>query len=145
MSKKELKKEGSLEKNEYQALSEFRYAIRKFLKFSEAAAKKVGLTSQQHQALLAIKGFAEREVLTNGELAERLQIKHHSAVGLVNRLEAQGLVIRKPGNNDKREVYLALTKSGEKLLEQLAAVHRKELKHIAPQLSDILESLKQAE
>ena len=138
------KKETRLEKKEYEALSDFRYAVRKFLRFSEIAAEKVGLTSQQHQALLAIKGFpGGREMITNGELAERLQIKHHSAVGLVNRLEASQLVARQPGENDRREIYIRLTPQGEKILEQLTAVHKKELRQIASQLTEILENFRQ--
>jgi DNA-binding MarR family transcriptional regulator len=131
-----------LDKTEYESLSAFRFAIRQFLKFSESAAEAVGLTPNQHQALLAIKGFPGRDRITNGELAERLQIKHHSAVGLINRLEAQNLVYREQGSGDRREVYVALTKSGEELLERLTAVHREELKNIVPQITSILESIK---
>lgn len=144
MSKKESTEEKSLSKTEYESLSKFRYSIRQFLKFSESAAEAVGLTSNQHQALLAIKGFPEPQGMTNGELAERLQIKHHSAVGLVNRLEAQNLVCRERSASDRRAVYLMLTRSGEKLLEDLTAAHREELKRLAPQLISILQSLEQS-
>lgn len=140
MSAKRPKQQKSLSKADYEALSTFRYALRRFLKFSEGAAEALGLTPHQHQALLAIKGFPERDYVTNGELAERLQIKHHSAVGLVNRLESQGLIARKPGDNDKREVYVTLTRRGAQLLEKLTAAHQEELQHIAPQLNAILES-----
>lgn len=143
MTDKKNKKAKLLSKTEYESLSNFRYAVRQFLKFSEFAAEAVGITPNQHQALLAIKGFPGRDSITNGELAERLQIKHHSAVGLINRLEAQNLVSRKKGDGDRREMYVALTESGEKLLEQLTVVHREELKSLAPQLTVILESLKQ--
>lgn len=142
MAEKKSIKERKLKKSDYESLSEFRYAIRKFLSFSETAAEEVGLTSQQHQALLAIKGFAERDRITNGELSERLQIKHHSAVGLLNRLEAQNLIRREQSDHDRREIYIALTERGEELLEQLTAVHQKELQLIAPQLSGILKNLK---
>jgi DNA-binding MarR family transcriptional regulator len=128
-----------LSKNDYETLSAFRYALRRFLRFSEEAAESVGLTPQQHQALLAVKGFPGREQVTNGELAERLQIKHHSAVGLVNRLEAQGLIARTQGESDKREFYITLTAKGGELLERLTAVHREELRRVAPQLGAILE------
>lgn len=127
-----------LSKKEYESLSAFRYALRRFLRFSEDAAEAVGLTPQQHQALLAIKGFPGRERVTNGELAERLQIKHHSVVGLVNRLESQGLVAREQGDSDRREVYVALTERGAELLERLTAAHQDELRRIAPQLSSVL-------
>jgi DNA-binding MarR family transcriptional regulator len=141
VSEKKSKDERFLSKAEYESLSNFRFTVRQFLKFSETAAEAVGLTPNQHQALLAIKGFPGRDSITNGELAERLQIKHHSAVGLINRLEAQNLVSRKQGSGDRREVYVRLTKPGEKLLEQLTAAHREELKRLAPQLTVILKSL----
>ena len=130
-----------LSRTDYESLSAFRHALRQFLKFSEEAARAVGLTPTQHQALLVIKGFPGREHVTNGELAERLHIKHHSAVGLINRLEAQGLVIRKKSESDRREVYVTLTRKGAELLEQLTSVHREELRQIAPQLNSILKSV----
>lgn len=80
--------------------------------------------------------------MTNGELAERLQVRHHSVVGLVNRLEAQGLIVREQGGNDRREFYITLTERGAELLERLAAVHREELRHVAPQLGVMLEGLR---
>lgn len=143
MAAKKANSKKRLTKREYESLSAFRYALRRFLKFSEEAARAVGLTPNQHQALLTIKGYPGRERVTNGELAERLHIKHHSAVGLVNRLEAQGLIVRSQSENDRREVYLALTERGAELLERLAAVHKEELRHIAPQLSTILEALEE--
>jgi len=127
-----------LSKVEYESLAAFRYSLRRFLKFSEEAAEAVGLTPQQHQALLAIKGFPGRDFVTNGELAEHLQIKHHSAVGLANRLEAQGLISRKHSESDRREVYVTLTRSGSELLEKLTAAHREELKSVWNQLAGIL-------
>ena len=135
-------KRKSLGKAEYEKLSGFRYALRRFLRFSEEAAAAVGLTPNQHQALLAIKGYPGRDHITNGELAERLQIKHHSAVGLANRLEAQGLIVRERSDKDRREVHLTLTPSGAELLEQLTAAHKEELRRLAPQLSSLLESVK---
>ena len=132
-----------LGKVEYEKLSALRYALRRFLKFSEEAAASVGLTPNQHQALLAIKGFPGRDYITNGELAERLQIKHHSAVGLANRLESQGLIIREQGDIDRRTVYLRLTPRGAELLKKLATAHHEELQAVAPQLTTILESLRQ--
>ncbi len=134
-------KKNSFSKAEYERLSAFRYALRQFLKFSEEAAKAAGLTVQQHQALLTIKGFPGRDHITNGELADWLQIKHHSAVGLVNRLEAQNLIYRERSDTDKRTVYIALTAHGLQLLEQLTAVHQDELQSIAPQLRLLLETL----
>src|SRR5512136_2034547 len=96
-------------KEDYETLAEFRYALRCFLHFSENAAETAGLTLQQHQALLFIIGFPGRERVTIGELAERLQVRHHSAVGLVDRLEEQGLVKRMPDETDRRQVLIGLT------------------------------------
>lgn len=126
---------------EYEALANFRYALRQFLRFSEDAAQQVGLTPQQHQALLAIKGFPERDKITVGELAERLQIRHHSAVGLADRLVAQGLVVREPDMHDRRQVYVALTERGADLLAQLTFAHRAELQRLGPQFNLLLERL----
>ncbi|HRH40255.1 MAG TPA: MarR family transcriptional regulator [Pyrinomonadaceae bacterium] len=143
MRNKETKK-NNLSKLDYEKLAAFRYTLRQFLKFSEDEAQSAGLTPQQHQALLAIKGFPGREQITNKELAEWLQIKHHSAVGLVNRLESQNLISRQQSNTDKREVYIMLTNQGAALLERLSAAHQKELQQIASQLSRMLESFTKA-
>jgi DNA-binding MarR family transcriptional regulator len=134
-----------LSKADYESLADFRYALRRFLKFSEAAAETIGLTPRQHQALLAIKGYPERDRVTNGELAERLQIKHQSAVGLVNRLETQDLISRTSGQDDSREVYLEVTRRGDMLLEQLAAAHQEELRRVGPRLIEMLEKLARAD
>ena len=124
-----------LSKAEYQLLAAFRYALRRFLHFSEESARAVGIEPQQHQALLAIKGFPERDRVTIGELAERLQVKHHSAVELAGRLVANGLAAREVASADRRQVYLTLTPHGEAVLEQLAAAHREELRRLG-RLSD---------
>ncbi|MCL4530260.1 MAG: MarR family transcriptional regulator [Chloroflexi bacterium] len=131
----------SVKQSEYEALAAFRYSLRQFLRFSEEAAQSIGLTPHQHQALLAIKGFPGRQRITIGELAERLQIKHHSAVELVNRLVADGLVIREDSEKDHRQVFVLLTERGTNLLEQLAATHKQELRRIGPQLNQLLELL----
>jgi DNA-binding MarR family transcriptional regulator len=128
-------------KADYETLAAFRYALRQFLHFSEEAAGEVGLTPQQHQALLAIKGYPGRDYVTISELAERLQIRHHSAVGLVDRLEAQNLVARRDAEADRRQVYVTVTSRGLNLLEQLAAAHRTELQRIGPQISQLLTQL----
>ena len=143
MGAKKSQKNRSLTKTEYEMLSAYRRALRRFLRFSAEAAAAAGLTTHQHQALLAIKGFPGREHITNGELAEQLQIKHHSAVGLVNRLEALGLIARERGDSDRREVYVSLTRRGSALLERLSLVHREELQHMAPRLSLMLDKLKE--
>lgn len=130
-------------KSEYETLAEFRYALRHYLRFSKNAVETAGITLQQHQALLFIIGYPGRERVTISELAERLQIQHHSTVGLVNRLEEQGLVERKQGEEDRREVLIGLTKKGIEVLESLASMHREELRHLGPELCSMLEQITQ--
>lgn len=134
-------KNSVISQEEYETLAAFRYHLRQFLRFSEEAAQKVGLTPQQHQALLAIKGFPGRDYVTMGELADRLQIKHHSAVGLVNRLVAQGYVIRTAASADRRQVYITLTPRGTNLLSELTAAHRDEIRRMRAILQILLERL----
>src|SRR5258708_678867 len=109
--------------HEFQALSEFRFQIRKFLQFSEDQARANGIEPQQHQLLLAIKGLPAGVKPTIGQLASRLLIRHHSAVELVNRLAEQGSVKRVPAEEDHREVLLRLTHKGETLLHNLSVAH----------------------
>ncbi|HYF64761.1 MAG TPA: MarR family transcriptional regulator [Herpetosiphonaceae bacterium] len=129
-----------LAQRDYETLAAFRYHLRRFLRFSERAAGEVGVPAQQHQALLAIKGSPAPGPMSIGELAEHLQIRHHSAVELVDRLVAQEFVRREAGA-DRRSVALALTERGEGILEQLALIHRDELQRIAPLLRDLLGQL----
>lgn len=131
----------TISKVEYETIAEFRYAIRRFLHFSETAAKKVGMTPQQHQALLAIVGYPGLEKMNISELAERLQLRHNSAVGLINRLEAEKLIIRSPDPKDQRKVFLSLTERGLSILEKLSMVHREELRRLSAQLRPILEQI----
>lgn len=126
---------------QYQTLAELRYALRRFLRFSETAAHAAGVTPQQHQAMLAIKGFRGRDPITIGELAERLQVLHHSAVGLVDRLVSEKYVRRLPGQEDRRKVCLALTPRGEVILGKLSTAHREQLKRMGPQISHLLKEL----
>jgi DNA-binding MarR family transcriptional regulator len=144
MSSKGKKNKTPITQAHYETLAEFRYALRKFLHFSEAAAQAVGVTPQQHQAMLAIKGFPGRDHVTIGELAERLQIKHHSAVGLADRLVAESYVARAADPGDRRQVYLTLTPRGEAVLEKLSATHREQLHRIGPQINRLLASLQGA-
>ncbi len=127
-----------LTRAQYETLAAFRYALRKFLHFSESAAHAAGLTPQQHQALLAIKGFPGRDQVTVGELAERLQLRHHSTVGLIDRLVLEKLVARTPSNEDRRQVLIHLTKRGQETLEKLSNLHRAQLKRISPELHRLL-------
>jgi DNA-binding MarR family transcriptional regulator len=119
---------------DYQALADFRYEIRRFLSFSELLVRAAGIEPQQHQALLAIKGLPAHRVATIGVLAERLLIQHHSAVELVNRLEAKGLLRRARGVADRREVVLTLSRRGETLLKRLTHPHHAELQAARPKL-----------
>jgi DNA-binding MarR family transcriptional regulator len=133
----------TISKSDYVILAEFRYALRQYIQFSKQMVEKAGITMQQHQALLAIIGYAGREMITIGELAERMQIKHHSAVGLVNRLVEQKLVQRKANQDDRRQVFISLTRKGMQVLESLAGMHREELRHLAPQLCVLLQQISQ--
>jgi DNA-binding MarR family transcriptional regulator len=131
----------AITKNEYEILAEFRYTLRQFMSFSENAAKEVGITPQQHQALLAIKGFPGREQVTIRELSQRLQIKHHSTVGLVNRLEAEKLITRSAARDDRRKVFISLTTRGHSILKKLSDIHRDELQRLSPQLRSLLRGI----
>ncbi len=131
----------TLGKLQYEALAAFRYALRRFIHFSEQAAKTAGLTPQQHQVLLAIKGFPGRDCVTVGELAERLQLRHHSAVGLIDRMAAERLVERELSRDDRRKVLIRVTATGEKKLEKLSAMHRRQLRQVGPELSGLLRRL----
>jgi DNA-binding MarR family transcriptional regulator len=132
-----------LEPLEYQQLASFRYSLRSFLRFSEAAAEKLGLTAQHYQALLAVCAAPGGRVTIN-DLAQQLLIRHNSAVGLVDRLTMQGLLAREPAPEDGRKVHLRLTAKGDRVLERLAEVHREELRRIGPQLEALLHSIRSA-
>lgn|GEM_PF-174858 len=120
--------------SDYQALAEFRYQIRRFLHFSEQVVKEAGLERGQYQLMLAIKGMPAGVRPRIRELANRMQVRHHSAVELVNRLEARGFVHRTRAREDRREVLLALTPKGEKVLGELALHHHDELRSAGPEL-----------
>src|SRR2546428_1279235 len=106
--------------SESRALAEFRHQLRRFVCFSERAAREVGLEPQQHQLLLALRGMPPGVATTIGRLAERLQLRHHSTVELVDRMQARGLVRRAPHAADRRQVVVALSRRGERLLSGLA-------------------------
>lgn len=128
---------GGLRDADYRALADFRHALRLFTTFSEAAATAAGLSPQQHQALLAIRGAAEEEV-TVGYVAKRLVLKPHSATGLIDRLEASGLVLRHQSKDDRRRSSLQLTTAAEILLANLSAAHRDEIARLKPMLAELL-------
>lgn len=123
---------------DYVALADFRHLLREFLAFSEGRAAECGLTPQQHQALLAIRGAGSGEV-TIGFLADRLILKPHSATGLVDRLEALGLVRREASSADRRRALIALTPKAQALLERLSATHREEIIRLKPMLAEFLD------
>lgn len=127
--------------SEYRSLSTFRHAIRKFLDFSTRAARELGLTSQQYQALLALKANQPGGPLSVGELARDLFVEHQSAVELVNRLEERHLVRRAISTEDGRRVEIHLTAVGEETIAQLAATHCEELNLIGPEMRRVLRSL----
>jgi DNA-binding MarR family transcriptional regulator len=130
---------------DYEVLAQFRYQLRKFLSFSEAAANKAGLTPQQHQALLAIKGFSAAEPISVGDLAQFLLIRHHTAVELVDRITKLGLLKRIVDDNDSRRILVKLTRKGEQRLRTLSKIHFEELQSASPVLTKILRSFQRSQ
>lgn len=128
-----------LTKADYELLAAFRYALRKFVGFSENAAIANGVSPQQYQTLLAIEGFPGRNWVTIGELAEQMRIAHHSAVGMVDRMEGLGLLKRASSEQDRRRVQVSLTRKGHYILEKLYRIHRAELRSVGPQLATLLQ------
>ena len=134
----------SLQSKDYAALGACRYAMRTFLRVSkDVVATRAKLTPEQYEALLAIKGSSGANGVTVGEISERLQVKHHTAVSLLDRLEARKLATRKRAAADKRNVNAQLTKAGASLLARLAAIHHRELQQRTPQIIDALRRLRE--
>lgn len=127
--------------DDHRALAEFRYQIRKFLSFSERAARDAGIEPQQHQLLLALTGLPDGTAPTIGELADRLQIQHHSTVELVSRLAKREMVRRTRNPADRRQVFVELTDEGHEIMAQLSAVHLEELNRVGPELAHALSSI----
>ena len=125
----------ALSKKDFEALAGFRFAIRSYLRFSEDTVRSHGLSPQQYQLLLALAGFPGREWATVKELSERLQLKHHSVVELVNRAQQQDLVVRTADPDDARAVRVVLTATGERALGLLSALHRDELRRMVSALT----------
>lgn len=117
-----------VDKSEFEALADFRYQLRRFMRFSELLTRQHGITNLQYLLLLQIKGFPGRDWALVGELAERLQAHQHGVVSLVSRCEKLGLVERRPGREDRRAVEVHLTAAGESLTESIALHHREEVK-----------------
>ena len=128
---------------DYARLAAFRYALRKFLRFSELAAAESGITGQHYQAMLVLRACPDERRVTIGDLARQLFIKHNSAVGLVDRLVEEKLVLREASSADRRKVDLRLTGRGRQVLAKLASVHRKELTRLGPVLSRFFAELPQ--
>lgn len=126
---------------DYAVLADFRATLKKFLQFSTEAAREAGLSPAQHQALLAIKSASTGDLLTIGQLADRLQVRHHSAVGLVDRLAAKKLVKRSTDRLDRRKIHIKLTARGETLIAHVSTTHQAELKTISPQLRALLDTI----
>jgi DNA-binding MarR family transcriptional regulator len=124
---------------DYQALASFRYALRKFLGFSRRAlAQEASLTPEQYEALLALKAFSDESGLSVSELSERLQVKPHTAVSLVDKLEALQFIRRIQGAADRRQVFVSLTPAGSRVLAKVAVLHRREMRMRSPEMIEAL-------
>ena len=133
----------ALRAEDYEVLAQVRYLWRKFLRFSkDLLRERAGLNPEQYEALLAIKAFPAKD-LTISQLSERLQVKHHSAVNIVDRLVERKLIRRRPGKQDRRERHLALTSKGKKMVEELAAFHYQEFSRSSAEMIEALQQLKQ--
>jgi len=130
-------KNAAFSNEDYRALAAFRAALRRFQRFSETAAREAGLTPQQHQLLLAARGHDGPEPPTITDLAEALQIKHNSAVELIDRVAQRGLVERQTSQQDNRRVHVIVTAAGEQLLRSLTAAHRSEIRELESVLSQL--------
>jgi DNA-binding MarR family transcriptional regulator len=126
---------------EYRSLAAIRYEIRKFLAFSERAARDAGIEPQQHQVLLSVRGLPEGQRPTIGTIAERLCVQHHTAVALVDKLENRGLLRRQRSAEDRREVLLHLTPNGTALLRRLSALHRDQFRSVGPKMVEALQAI----
>jgi DNA-binding MarR family transcriptional regulator len=135
------REDAELEPRHFRELAEFRYQIRRFLSFSEAAAREAGIEPQQHQMLLALKGLPVGTRPNVGALAGRLCVKHQTAVALVDHLVTRKLVRREASPTDGREVLVVLTPAGEKLLRKLSSQHQRQLKTVGPELVHALRAI----
>jgi DNA-binding MarR family transcriptional regulator len=131
----------SISKKNYETQAAFRYAIRRFLRTSEKNARSAGITPQQYQLLLSIKGVKGRDFANVSEIAEALQISHHAAVGLCTRAEQSGLIYRSVHMEDRRHVCIRLTEKGEKFLSTIAKANRLELDELKQSILDLFFNL----
>jgi DNA-binding MarR family transcriptional regulator len=125
----------------FTSMAELRYQIRRFLRFSENAARQAGIEPQQHQLLLAVRGLPDALKPTIGALAERMQLQHHSTVELIDRLVDRGFLCRLRATDDRRQVLVKLTHDGEEFLEKLSRHHLQELQSVGPTFVKVLQSL----
>ena len=131
--------EPQLLSSDYEALAAFRYAMRKFLSFSRRAlATEAQLTTEQYEVLLALKAFSSPPGLTISDLGERLQVKPHTVVSLINKLESLGFVRREQGTEDRRQVFVRLTPAGSRILAKVAVLHRREMRMRSPEMIEAL-------
>src|SRR5262245_29519147 len=126
---------------DFKAMAELRYQIRRFLRFSETAARQAGIEPQQHQLLLAVRGLPDVLKPTIGVLAERMQLQHHSTVELIDRLVERGFLFRLRSTDDKRQVLVKLTHDGEEFLKRLSLHHLQELQSAGPAFVKVLRNL----
>ena len=134
----------SVTRKSYYSMASLRYAMRKFLRFSKGFLnRRAEITPEQYEAMLALKAFSSGDGLTVGQLSERVQVKHHTAVSLTDKLAARKLITKRRGRSDRRCVYVKLTSAGSRLLESLAAHHRRELRTHAPEIIKALRKLKE--
>jgi DNA-binding MarR family transcriptional regulator len=126
---------------DFHAMAELRYQIRRFIRFSENAARQAGIEPQQHQLLLAVRGLPDNLKPTIGVLAERMQLQHHSTVELIDRLVDRGFLCRLRATDDRRQVFVKLTRDGEQFLEKLSMHHLQELQSAGPKFVKILQGL----
>ena len=138
---KKAERRNGLSTADYARLAAFRQVLREFLRFSEEAAARAGLTTQHYQAMLILRAAADDEPVTIADLARHLLIKHNSAVGLVDRLQHERLVERAVSRADRRRVELVLSARGRQVLAKLAGVHRGELERVAPVLKRLVASV----
>lgn len=127
--------------SDFKAMAELRYQIRRYLRFSENAARQAGIEPQQHQLLLAIRGLPDNLKPTIGVLAERMQLQHHSTVELIDRLVDRNLLCRLRATDDRRQVLVKLTRDGEQFLKTLSLYHLQELQSAGPKFVKILQDL----
>jgi DNA-binding MarR family transcriptional regulator len=126
---------------DFETLAAFRYQIRRFLRFSKDLLSSEDLTPDQYQALLAIRASTPKRKLSIRDLAEQLQVRHHSTVGIVDQLVSREAVVRQVAPEDRRKILLTLTPKGEELVQRLAPPHHEELSRLCPEIIRTLERI----